>query len=196
MVPQNMQFGSFTWPNNPERFSSKFTRGAVTHKIPGGAFTALDMGPSARLHTLSGCFFGPQAYASYLSLEALFREGGVRTLVHPHWPPCRACMTELTLTQEPVADFVGYTVSFLEEGAPPSELTALAAPEEEPPLPVQAANQAAQTQYLVHVVVKGDTLWDISRKYNVTLSSVIALNPQIKNPNLIYVGDRVRVKPL
>jgi len=45
-----------------------------------------------------------------------------------------------------------------------------------------------------HTVKKGDTLSAIARAYGTTLSAVIALNPQIKNPNLIYPGDRIRVK--
>ena len=33
----------------------------------------------------------------------------------------------------------------------------------------------------------------IARRYGVTLSSLIAANPQIKNPNLIYPGNEVRL---
>lgn len=43
----------------------------------------------------------------------------------------------------------------------------------------------------VYTVVKGDTLWGIANRYGVKLRSLIAANPQIKNPNLIYPGDRV-----
>ena len=45
-----------------------------------------------------------------------------------------------------------------------------------------------------HRVVKGDTLWAIAKRYDVKLAELIALNPQIKNPNLIRVGDEVRVQ--
>ena len=38
---------------------------------------------------------------------------------------------------------------------------------------------------------RGDTLWGIARRYGVTLKSLIAANPQIKNPNLIYPGNEV-----
>ena len=44
-----------------------------------------------------------------------------------------------------------------------------------------------------HQVVKGDTLWGIANRYGLTLSQLIELNPQIKNPNLIHVGEAVRV---
>ena len=43
----------------------------------------------------------------------------------------------------------------------------------------------------VCVVRKGDTLWGIAGTYGVALTELIRANPQIKNPNLIYPGDRV-----
>ena len=45
-----------------------------------------------------------------------------------------------------------------------------------------------------YTVVKGDTLCKISKKYGLTLKVITALNPQIKNPDLIYVGDKIRVR--
>ena len=40
---------------------------------------------------------------------------------------------------------------------------------------------------------RGDTLWGIARRYGVALQSLIAANPQIKNPNLIYPGNEVKL---
>ena len=37
-----------------------------------------------------------------------------------------------------------------------------------------------------HTVVKGDTMWKIAQKYEVGLDELIAANPQIENPDLIY----------
>lgn len=45
----------------------------------------------------------------------------------------------------------------------------------------------------VYIVQPGDSLWKISRKYQVGLTEVIQANPQFKNPDLIYPGDRVTV---
>ena len=43
---------------------------------------------------------------------------------------------------------------------------------------------------IIHNVVKGDTLSKISKKYGVTLATILSLNPQITNPNKIYVGQK------
>ena len=45
-----------------------------------------------------------------------------------------------------------------------------------------------------YVVRKGDTLNSISTKFNMSLNKLLGLNPDIKNPNLIHVGDKIRVK--
>ena len=46
----------------------------------------------------------------------------------------------------------------------------------------------AKTTYSV---VSGDTLWGISNRYNVKLEDLLKVNPGIKNPNLIHVGEEV-----
>ncbi|MFA5562368.1 MAG: SafA/ExsA family spore coat assembly protein [Eubacteriales bacterium] len=48
----------------------------------------------------------------------------------------------------------------------------------------------AATQYRV---VKGDSMWKIAVRYQVGLSEIIAANPQVKNPALIYPGDLLTI---
>ena len=43
---------------------------------------------------------------------------------------------------------------------------------------------------IIYIVKKGDTLWKIARDYNVTVRQIVNLN-NIKNPNLIYIGQRL-----
>lgn len=44
-----------------------------------------------------------------------------------------------------------------------------------------------------YTVVKGDTLSKIAKKNNLSLQALLALNPQIKNPNRIYPGQKIVV---
>jgi uncharacterized YkwD family protein/spore coat assembly protein SafA len=53
----------------------------------------------------------------------------------------------------------------------------------------QAANGDTDT----YIVKPGDSLWKIAVKYQVGISEIIGANPQFKNPNLIYPGDKVIV---
>ena len=53
------------------------------------------------------------------------------------------------------------------------------------------AGGATQGNY--YTVKKGDTLSGIAAKHHTTLQNLVRLNPQIKNPNLIYPGDAIRL---
>ena len=43
-------------------------------------------------------------------------------------------------------------------------------------------------------MVGAGTLGCISLRYGTTVEKLVRPNPQVKNPNLIYPGERVRVK--
>ena len=60
------------------------------------------------------------------------------------------------------------------------------------PTPTPKPQPEPKKEY--YTVQKGDTLWGISQKYGISLNQIIALNPQIANPDLIYAGQQVRVK--
>ena len=55
-------------------------------------------------------------------------------------------------------------------------------------------NQKPSTDKQEYYIVKyGDTLWAISRRFNTNVEKLVALN-NIENRNLIYVGQKIRVK--
>ena len=58
---------------------------------------------------------------------------------------------------------------------------------------VFASLAAATAHAETYTVVRGDSLWKISLKYEVGLSEIIDANPQIKDPALIFPGDRVNI---
>ncbi|WP_246320055.1 CAP domain-containing protein [Paenibacillus qinlingensis] len=44
-----------------------------------------------------------------------------------------------------------------------------------------------------HTVAGNDTLWLISKKYGVSLTSLIKANPQVANPNVIWSGMKLNI---
>jgi len=46
---------------------------------------------------------------------------------------------------------------------------------------------------VVYKVKAGDTLGKIAQSYKITLKELLAENPQIKNPDVIHVGDLIRI---
>ncbi len=97
-----LQFKTFTWPENPTRYS------VVCCQEPqydaNGSFTGL--GAPRKTITGSGAFFGSNAYTQFQTLLGLMTQTNAGALVHPVWGSCNAFLTELTLTQEPRADYV------------------------------------------------------------------------------------------
>lgn len=45
----------------------------------------------------------------------------------------------------------------------------------------------------IHMVKKGETLYQLSQKYQVDLNKLIEINPQIENPDVLDVGMKVKV---
>ena len=50
-----------------------------------------------------------------------------------------------------------------------------------------------QMNEIIYTVERGNTLFQISRAYNVTVESLVELN-NISNPNLIYPGEKIKIK--
>ena len=60
-----------------------------------------------------------------------------------------------------------------------------------PGKPKATTTTATAARY--HVVKKGDTLWEIAKKYGTTVDKLANLN-KIKNPDLVYPGQKIRIK--
>jgi len=54
------------------------------------------------------------------------------------------------------------------------------------------APQEPKAEY--HVVKSGEVLGRIAKNYGLTKEEILRLNPEIKNPNLIRVGQKIRIK--
>ena len=185
-----MRYKNYVWPHNPRVYSISFKRKVGAREVPFGHYALQDLGPSYRIMRGEGEFVGEGAYDEFKKLATVFYDEGPGILVHPVWQTANAYFVELSLSQEPRADYVKYTFTFWEEfdghgtGTRVTAATGGTA---------GGAAQAGSSGEQWYTVVRGDTLWGIARRYGVALADLIALNPQIKNPNLIYPGQKVRV---
>jgi spore coat assembly protein SafA len=181
-----MRYKTFIWPHNPKTYTITYERKMAVNKVPFGRYYLQDMGLTRRVMRGEGEFVGEGAYDKFKELATLFYDNSPGLLVHPVWQVAKAYFVGLTLEQEPRADYVRYTFAFWEccDQYDPAGKTVAAEQSEE---------TAAAPEKQWHQVAQGESLWAIAVKYGVALSELIALNPQIKNPNLIYVGQKVRV---
>jgi uncharacterized YkwD family protein/spore coat assembly protein SafA len=51
----------------------------------------------------------------------------------------------------------------------------------------------AHAQTGTYTVKSGDSIWKIAAKYQTGISELLAQNPQIKNPNMIYPGQKLTI---
>lgn len=186
----SMRFKDYTWPHNPETFVMEYQRQVALHKVPMGGCVLQDLGVSCRVFRGEGEFAGTDAYEQFKELAAVFRETGPGVLVHPVWRTERAYFVSLSVTEEPRPDYVRYSFVFWEEdGSYDAGLT-----ESDDGGALTARGTAVLEtvgQAETYTVRPGDTMWGIAKRYGVTLTALIAANPQIKNPNLIYPGEEV-----
>ena len=192
MTLSPMRYKNYTWPHNPRVYSIDYERKMAVNKTPYGLFHLQDLGRTNRIMEGEGEFVGEDAYAQFGQLATVFYDSGPGLLTHPLWQTANAYFVSLRLEQEPRPDYVRYSFTFWEDD---SWYTGLAVRAVDQAQPLTAAGEVtASAARTYHRVVKGDTLWAIANNYGLSLTELIALNPQIKNPNLIRVGDEVRVK--
>lgn len=191
MKLSNMRYKTFAWPHNPRVYSIQFQRKMAVNKIPFGRYALQNLGLTRRVMRGEGEFVGEGAYQDFKKLASLFYEETPGMLVHPLWDTAQAWFVDLKLEQEPREDYVKYSFEFWEDY--PGAATEL----KETAVQVQSSGtvsaETASDGEVWHTVVKGESLWAIAAHYGVTVAELVDWNPQIKNPNLIYVGQKVRV---
>lgn len=58
---------------------------------------------------------------------------------------------------------------------------------------VVSAQETVSQGTTTYTVQPGDTMWRIAEKYQVGISEIIAKNPQVSNPSMIYPGQRLTI---
>ena len=191
MILTPMRYKGYTWPHNPRVYSIDYERKMATNKVPFGLYYLQDLGRTRRVMEGEGEFVGEGAYSQFGELANVFHENGPGLLIHPVWQAASAYFVTLRLEQEPLPNYVRYSFSFWEDvdyysGAASVQTAGSIGGTGTGTSPTAGAS----TRYRV---VQGDTLWGIAQRFGLPLETLVALNPQIKNPNLIRPGDEVRV---
>lgn len=194
MLLAPMRFKNYTWPHNPEIYAVERRRRLVAHPVPFGGCVIQDMGKDCRILRGEGVFAGADAYEQFRQLAEVFHEGGAGLLAHPVWRTERAWFAALTVEEEPMPDYVRYSFEFWEDGSGyGGALTEAPSAGEALETPPEIGDTGKEDMGSSVVVRQGDTLWGIAGRHGVSLTELIAANPQIKNPNLIYPGDEVHL---
>lgn len=183
-----MRFKDYVWPHNPKSYSIEYKRRIVSHKVPFGLYVLEDMGRDNRVFKGEGEFAGVGAYDEFKKLATVYYGKSPGLLVHPVWQETQCYFVSLRLLQAPREDYVSYAFEFWEcyDGYETEIL-----PVE--PIVSKDESQPVEAKESYYTVVYGDCLYNIALRHGMSLSALVSLNPQIRNTNLIYPGDRIRV---
>lgn len=187
MLLTPMRYKDYIWPHNPATYSITYERQVAVHKVPFGRYYMQDLGLGCRIMRGRGEFSGKEAYSEFKKLASIFYSSGPGLLIHPLWQISNAYFTSLKLEQEPRPDYVRYSFEFRERYDGYNEKLSVRGSSEE----ASSAAMKTSSQEHVCVVVSGDTLWGIAKRWDVSLENLLQANPGIKNPNLIRPGDKV-----
>lgn len=109
-----MQFGAFTWPNDPETVRMKLARKLVMEAGGNNTWTIASAARMGRTFECEGVFCGSSAYQSVNALAALHIAGNPAQLVHPKWGGVNALLTEMEVTEGPGENLLRYRLTFTE----------------------------------------------------------------------------------
>lgn len=172
-----MRFKTYVWPHNPKTFETEYRRKIVQHRIPFSGIVSQNMGTDACVFRGEGEFAGKYAYKRFAELAAVFYEDSPGVLSHPMWPSATVYFTKLQLLQEPQEDYVRYSFEFEE-----------CLSGEKSPLGGEFVTLAT------HIVKPGETMGSIAAATKMSLSEILALNPNIKNANKLTPESEIIIK--
>jgi LysM repeat protein len=105
------------------------------------------------------------------------------------------CGTSVTVvsgdTLRKIADRCGTTIYALRRANPEIGLGNLIYPGQVLLLP--GTILGSNGGYLIYIVARGDTLRSLAARFGSTVDSIVASNPDITNPNVIYEGQRLTI---
>lgn len=169
-----MKFKNYVWPHNPFSIDISVKRNLKEAIIPFKGSLIQDFGREKRIVSGAGQFFGSDCLTQFESLFDIFKQGGSGYLAIPGISPFLAIFKELQLVGDYLPNFVNYTFEFWED------------------LSLNVITSNVENTF--YTVLQGDSLWNISAKFNISIENLLALNSNIKNLNMLSVGQKVRLQ--
>lgn len=168
-----MSYKNYTWPHNPAEISVEETKNLKEFNIPFFNNVLQNYGRKKRIVKGKGEFFGEDCIEQFQKLRELYAQEGIGYLKLPNMTPFLAVFYALEMLGSSSSNTVEYAFEFWEEIAP--ETT------------TYNENDSFYT------AKEADNLWSIGLKYGLTVDELLAMNPDIKRPDALAAGQRVRI---
>ena len=169
-----MKYKNFIWPHNPSTIDITVARDLKEAKIPFKGSSIQDFGQEKRIISGRGQFFGDDCMTQFERLFLVFKQGGAGYLSLPGMDSFFALFKDLKLTGGSMPNVVNYNFEFWEE--------------------LTTSVTGADLQDDFYTVLEGDTLWSIAANFDVSIDTLLVLNPTVKSPNQLNAGEKVRLR--
>ncbi len=169
-----MKYKNFVWLHNPSTIDITVARDLKEAKIPFKGSVIQDFGREKRIVSGSGQFFGEDCMAQFESLFLVFKQGGAGYLSLPGIDSFLALFKDLKLIGNSMPNVVNYSFEFWED------------------LSSTATKLDFQADF--YTALEGDTIWSIAANFELSIDTLMALNPSVKSPNQLNAGEKVRLR--
>lgn len=168
-----MSYKGFVFAVNPSVIKIRHRARLVQNSVPFGADSVRNFGRKACEISGEGSFIGENCAEQFEKLREVFISGSSGLLLLPGLEPFYAFFEELQLLEEPSEELIKYSFVFCED---------------------TSEKHFESSPKMSHTVIGGETLWDISYKYNVAVEKLLDNNPNIIRPDtLLKVGEVIRL---
>ena len=164
-----MKFKGYSWHHNPREIVFENTKQLNETLAPFDKSVVQNTGRHNMRISGEGELFGDDCIEQFKELLALFREGGSGVLSIENVKPFHAVFESLTLIGKPKPDVLTYRFLFREV--------------------------MSEADNVPHTYTPGENenLWDVSYRFGIGIDALMALNPQVKRPDILTEGEVVRL---
>ena len=166
LVP--MRFKGVEWRHNPREISFECSKRVNELHAPYGRSYIQNTGRRCMLIKGEGELYGDDCVEQFAALFGLFKSGGSGVLAIPKLGTLRAELESLKIKGRPRPDVLTYSFVFREV--------------------TEHAHDDKPTSYTPE---NGETLWDVSYRFDIVIDRLIALNPWVKRPDETLDGRAV-----
>lgn len=171
MTLSTMRYKGYKWQHNPASLTVT-TKGEIKEqRLLQKQSIVNDLGSNARVIKGTGQLVGKDCITQYCQLLRLQSKGGSGVLSLPDTLPFYAFFKSIELSCDPTPEVVTYNFEFVED----------------------LSSEPIKSQSVYCTVENGETLWDISYKYDISIEKLVELNPQISRVDELALGEQVRI---
>lgn len=166
-----IRFAGFVFEHNPETL--KITAGSTlaSADVLGSSRALSHSGVKNRVISGEGFITGEDCLFRFSRMLRLLSREESCLLCLPDIRPFFAFFRSLRLSCDPTPNLVRYYFEFEEDA-------------------LKGKKPRKPNRFFIS---RGEDLWDISRIFNLSVEELVNLNPQIKRPNEIEIGEAVRI---